>query len=60
MHPRGRSSVVAKEMLLGNGGLAGDSEEQEQGATSVGARRRFGKPTRNSSTAPSIVDRNEK
>jgi hypothetical protein len=47
-------------MLLGNGGLAGDAEAQEQGATSVGTRWRFGKPTRNSSAAPSIVDKNEK
>lgn len=60
MQPRGRSSVVAKDMLFGRWGLAGDTGVHEHGATTMGASGRFGQPTRNSSTAPSIVDRNEK
>lgn len=60
MQPRGRSSVVAKDMLLGSGGLTGDTEAQEQGAMSEGVRGRFGQLTRNSSAAASIVEKNEK
>lgn len=60
MHPSGRSSVVAKDMLFGSGGLTGDTLAQEQGAMSDGVRGRFGQLTRNSSAAASIVDKKEK
>ena len=60
MQPSGRSSVVAKDMLFGSGGLAGETEAQEQGATSEGVLGRFGQLTRNSSAAASIVDKKEK
>jgi hypothetical protein len=47
-------------MLFGSGGLTGETEAQEQGATSEGVVGRFGQVTKNRSAAASIVDKKEK